>query len=101
MTRLHRSSLFIPLCAVLLSHSALADSKAPLPQTEFNPAFGRYFAEVASDELQGRAPATVGEERTVSYIEQQFQRLGLTPFSKTATARRCLWYKSTRWRCRR
>ncbi|WP_430455094.1 M28 family metallopeptidase [Rheinheimera sp.] len=67
---------------LLLSHSALADSKAPLPQTEFNPAFGRYFAEVASDELQGRAPATVGEERTVAYIEQQFQRLGLKPFGK-------------------
>ena len=67
---------------LLLSQSALAESPAPLPQTEFNPAFGRYFAEVASDELQGRAPATVGEERTVAYIEQQFQRLGLKPFGK-------------------
>jgi Zn-dependent M28 family amino/carboxypeptidase len=67
---------------LLLSQGALADSPAPLPQTEFNPAFGRYFAEVASDELQGRAPATVGEERTVAYIEQQFQRLGLKPFGK-------------------
>ena len=67
---------------LLLSQSALAESPAPLPQTEFNPAFGRYFAEVASDELQGRAPATVGEERTVAYIEQQFQRLGLKPFAK-------------------
>jgi Zn-dependent M28 family amino/carboxypeptidase len=82
MTKLHRSSLFLPLCAVLLSSSALAADNPPLPQTEFNPAFGRYFAEVASDELQGRAPATIGEERTVSYIEQQFQRLGLTPFAK-------------------
>ncbi len=67
---------------LLLSQGALAESPAPLPQTEFNPAFGRYFAEVASDELQGRAPATVGEERTVAYIEQQFQRLGLKPFGK-------------------
>lgn len=67
---------------LLLSQSALAESPAPLPQTEFNPAFGRYFAEVASDKLQGRAPATVGEERTVAYIEQQFQRLGLNPFGK-------------------
>ncbi len=67
---------------ILLSHNALAESPAPLPQTEFNPAFGRYFTEVASDELQGRAPATVGEERTVAYIEQQFQRLGLKPFAK-------------------
>ncbi|MDZ7867831.1 MAG: hypothetical protein U5L02_01295 [Rheinheimera sp.] len=69
---------------LLLSHSALAADHAPLPQTEFNSAFGRYFAEVASDELQGRAPATVGEERTVAYIEQQFQRLGLQPFAKNS-----------------
>lgn len=47
------SLLRLGVC-LLLSHSALADSPATLPQTEFNPAFGRYFAEVASDELQGR-----------------------------------------------
>lgn len=82
MTKLRRSSIFSPLCALLLSSSALAADHASLPQTEFNPAFSRYFAEVASDELQGRAPATVGEERTVAYIEQQFQRLGLKPFAK-------------------
>ncbi|RVU34514.1 M20/M25/M40 family metallo-hydrolase [Rheinheimera riviphila] len=55
-----------------------------LQQTEFSSNFGKYFKEVASDELQGRAPATVGEERTVAYIEQNFKRLGLTPFANNS-----------------
>ncbi|WP_306521279.1 M28 family metallopeptidase [Rheinheimera sp.] len=62
--------------------TAAETATAQLQQTEFNANFGRYFAEVASDELQGRAPATVGEERTVAYIEQHFQRLGLQSFAK-------------------
>lgn len=56
-------------------------ASAELAETEFNPAFAGYFADVASDELLGRAPATQGEERTVAYLEQQFARLGLTPFN--------------------
>ena len=34
---------------------------------------------LASDEFGGRAPGTVGEEKTVAYLTQQFQRLGLKP----------------------
>jgi Zn-dependent M28 family amino/carboxypeptidase len=34
---------------------------------------------LASDEFGGRAPGTVGEEKTVEYLTQQFQRLGLKP----------------------
>jgi Zn-dependent M28 family amino/carboxypeptidase len=34
---------------------------------------------LASDEFAGRAPGTVGEEKTVAYLTQQFQRLGLKP----------------------
>lgn len=72
------------IAALALSPSIQAASATPEPQlqqTEFSSNFGKYFEEVASDELQGRAPATVGEERTVAYIEQNFKRLGLTPFS--------------------
>ncbi|HAT40973.1 MAG TPA: peptidase M28 [Rheinheimera sp.] len=52
------------------------------PQSLFNADFGRYFADVAADELQGRAPATTGEEKTLQYIERHFQQLGLTPLPK-------------------
>lgn len=34
---------------------------------------------LASDEFGGRAPGTEGEEKTVAYLVQQFQRLGLKP----------------------
>lgn len=67
------------LTALTLSLLGGAHAAEPLIQTDFNPNFGRYFAELASDELQGRAPATVGEERTVAYLEQQYQKLGLQP----------------------
>ena len=51
-----------------------------LVQTDFNANFARYFEKVASDELQGRAPATEGEKRTVAYLETEFKRLGLTAY---------------------
>jgi Zn-dependent M28 family amino/carboxypeptidase len=34
---------------------------------------------LASDEFEGRAPATPGEQKTVDYIVKQFQALGLQP----------------------
>ncbi len=34
---------------------------------------------LASDEFGGRAPGTPGEDKTVAYLTQQFQRLGLKP----------------------
>jgi len=34
---------------------------------------------LASDEFEGRAPASVGEEKTVQFLEQEFQKLGLKP----------------------
>ena len=34
---------------------------------------------LASDEFGGRAPGTEGEDKTVAYLTQQFQRLGLKP----------------------
>src|SRR5713226_3379724 len=34
---------------------------------------------LASDEFEGRAPGTAGEEKTVNYLTEQFKRLGLKP----------------------
>lgn len=34
---------------------------------------------LASDEFQGRAPSTLGEERTIRYLEEQFTKIGLQP----------------------
>lgn len=37
------------------------------------------IAGLSADDLQGREPGTVGEQRTVEYLEEQFLELGLQP----------------------
>ncbi|MHB8905636.1 MAG: protease-associated domain-containing protein, partial [Melioribacteraceae bacterium] len=34
---------------------------------------------LASDDFKGRAPSTLGEERTIKYLEEQFKKIGLQP----------------------
>lgn len=41
--------------------------------------FARHVRALASDEFEGRAPGSTGEEKSVAYIEAQFKRLGLKP----------------------
>jgi Zn-dependent M28 family amino/carboxypeptidase len=41
--------------------------------------FHELVATLASDEFEGRAPGSPGEEKTVEYIRAQFERLGLSP----------------------
>ncbi|MBU1310795.1 MAG: M28 family peptidase [Gammaproteobacteria bacterium] len=57
--------------------SAAAQNELTL--TEVNPRLGEYIKTLASDEFQGRAPATKGEELTVAYLEDNFRRIGLKP----------------------
>jgi Zn-dependent M28 family amino/carboxypeptidase len=41
--------------------------------------FGEHVRVLASDEFEGRAPGTPGEEKTVEYLKSQFERMGLKP----------------------
>ncbi len=40
---------------------------------------------LSSDDLQGRAPGSLGEERTVSYVQDQLKKLGLQPGNPNGT----------------
>jgi Zn-dependent M28 family amino/carboxypeptidase len=40
---------------------------------------------LASDEFEGRAPGTKGEEKTVNYLTEQFKKLGLKPGNPDGT----------------
>ena len=40
---------------------------------------------LASDEFEGRAPGTAGEERTVAYLTEQFRGFGLKPGNPDGT----------------
>ncbi|WP_240635122.1 M28 family metallopeptidase [Lysobacter enzymogenes] len=41
--------------------------------------FAQHVKVLASDEFEGRAPGSAGEDKTVRYLEAQFKRLGLKP----------------------
>jgi Zn-dependent M28 family amino/carboxypeptidase len=45
----------------------------------------RHIKALASDEYEGRAPGSRGEELTVKYLTEQFQRLGLKPGNPDGT----------------
>lgn len=50
--------------------------------TQIEATLHRHIAVLASDEFEGRAPATPGEEKTVHYLQREFQKLGLEPGNK-------------------
>ena len=41
--------------------------------------FAQHIKTLASDEFMGRMPGTEGETKTVNYLKQEFQKLGLQP----------------------
>ena len=45
----------------------------------------RHTQALAADSLEGRAPGTVGEERSVRYLTEQFKALGLQPGNSNGT----------------
>src|SRR4249919_1652861 len=55
-----------------------------LPKIEPQPILDRIKV-LASDEFQGRAPGTAGEDRTVQYLEGEFKTLGLKPGNTDGT----------------
>ncbi|UOG74969.1 M28 family metallopeptidase [Hymenobacter tibetensis] len=68
------------------SSEAGGTAAAPTDTTIVSPPDGitaAYIGEqtkiLASDEFQGRKPFTVGEEKTVAYLTDQFRKLGLKP----------------------
>ena len=63
--------------------AATPAADAPAEHT-FSPAingedFGEMVRMLATDEFEGRAPGTAGEDKTVEYIKAQFERIGLQP----------------------
>src|SRR5688500_14465207 len=43
------------------------------------PDLAKHVRTLASDDFEGRAPGTAGEQKTVDYIRSQFERIGLEP----------------------
>ncbi|MEN3339374.1 MAG: hypothetical protein V7647_3050 [Acidobacteriota bacterium] len=66
------------------SQAAATVPISALPKIEAAPIL-QHIKVLASDEYEGRAPGTKGEELSVKYIEDQFKQLGLKPGNPDGT----------------
>jgi Zn-dependent M28 family amino/carboxypeptidase len=57
---------------------------AAMPAIESQPILD-HIKVLASDEYEGRAPGTKGEDKTVAYLVEQFKRIGLKPGNPDGT----------------
>ncbi len=65
------------LAVILIGHACRTPDRVEIPT--FSENFRTHVETLASDEFEGRAPATRGGRMTVEYIENEFERLGLKP----------------------
>jgi len=93
MTRTHLAATLAALASLALAgcqHDPMAQTEASLVSANekaghaFGPEisaedFAAHIRVLASDEFGGRQPGSEGEEKTVTYLRDQFQRLGLEP----------------------
>lgn len=87
------SGLLLAGCDKPAEAPPAAQAPAPAPVAATTPAtpaytfgpeisaedFAQHVKTLASDEFEGRAPGSKGEQLTVDYLKQQFERLGLKP----------------------
>jgi Zn-dependent M28 family amino/carboxypeptidase len=83
-------SAFLLLASLLLAFTACSRAKpakpanVPFPDIEAS-AVLRHTQILSSDEYEGRAPGTKGEDLSVAYIMDQFKRVGLEPGNTDGT----------------
>jgi Zn-dependent M28 family amino/carboxypeptidase len=66
--------------ALILLGGCAGGQRTPPPSTEIDETGYRDAVRVlASDDFEGRAPGTPGEDKTVAYLVGQFRKLGLKP----------------------
>jgi Zn-dependent M28 family amino/carboxypeptidase len=72
--------LFLVLTLAALLPGCNLRPKEPPPTTDIDDtAYGDHVRVLASDDFQGRKPGTPGEDKTVSYLIDNFHKLGLKP----------------------
>ncbi|HJS22294.1 MAG TPA: M28 family metallopeptidase [Steroidobacteraceae bacterium] len=76
---MERRALTMVLATAILVACATEPASPPGIDGLDEATFRRHVAALASDEFEGRKPATRGEEKTVEYIRQQFEAVGLKP----------------------
>ena len=85
MKPLQLLSLFLFSSAVLISCSPESNEileptvEAASETSEIEAMLHQHISVLASDEFEGRAPATPGEEQTINYLQSEFEALGIDP----------------------
>ena len=79
-------SLLLPLSVSLSVPLSVVTASAANPVPKITAAsLQARTATLSSDEFEGRAPASAGEEKTVAYLEREFRALGLKPGNPDGT----------------
>ena len=76
--------LLTPLAAVLACATPTPPTMAQLPDVDTNAVLG-HVKVLSSDEFEGRAPGSKGEQLTVAYLIDQFKKIGLKPGNTDGT----------------
>ncbi|UZW56498.1 M28 family peptidase [Sphingobium sp. JS3065] len=74
-----RALLLTSLIALTAGGAAVAASSGDGPSID---TMKEVVKEISSDAYEGRAPGTAGEEKTLAYLVQRFEALGLKPGNK-------------------
>ncbi len=77
--------LFLLMTIAGLLPGCTVRPKEPPPSTDVDDtAYADYVRVLASDDFQGRKPGTAGEDKTVSYLIENFRKLGMRPGNGTS-----------------
>ncbi len=68
-------TLFFTIIACESPNTDLSNALTSIDETSYV----KHIKKLASDEFQGRLPSTVGEEKTINYLKNEFQKLELEP----------------------
>src|SRR5439155_19835145 len=78
-------AIFFAFSASLLAADQLAERLQPALEAITPDGLLAHIKVLASDEFEGRAPGTKGEELSVKYITAQFKKIGLKPGNPDGT----------------
>src|SRR5439155_15930800 len=78
-------AIFFAAAASLLGNDQLTERLHPALEAITPDGLLAHIKVLASDEFEGRAPGTKGEELSVKYINDQFKKIGLKPGNPDGT----------------
>jgi Zn-dependent M28 family amino/carboxypeptidase len=78
-------ALFFSAAALLLGNDELRERLQPALEAITPDGLLAHIKVLASDEFEGRAPGSKGEELSVKYITEQFKKIGLKPGNPDGT----------------